>query len=270
LKDLSFIYAVDGSYAFSKNLSLFAEYAHERYHKRMVSRNRAPTTGVQTILTCNGCDTSNNDWSSIYRDIFDTYTAGIDASASKKINISTYYSLSAGTGNVLTSWLGDSRIINTAAGATSLSCSPSRPDCFTLVNTSAATSYPQTTTRIHELAVVFKYKLSKSFVPKFEYRLQQFDNKDYQTSAMTPYMGCISPQLPFTGSPTANLVGAPCNIRLLANSPTVNPAAPTFTPSQFYPYFAVGDNSAARYLFLGADQPSYRVHYIAATLEYHF
>jgi hypothetical protein len=32
----------------------------------------------------------------------------------------------------------------------------------------------------------------------------------------------------------------------------------------------VGDVSAARYLFLGADQPSYRAHYLAATLEYHF
>ena len=42
------------------------------------------------------------------------------------------------------------------------------------------------------------------------------------------------------------------------------------TPSPFYPFFLVGDTSAARYLFLGADQPSYRAHYLAATVEYHF
>lgn len=270
LKDLSFIYAVDASYGFSKDLSLFAEYTHERYHKRMVSRNRTPTSGTQTILSCNGCDTNNNDWVSVYRDIFDTYAVGIDASAGKKINVSTFYSLSAGVGNVLTTWLGDSRIINTSPTATSLACSPPRPDCFVLVNTSAATSYPETTTRIHELAVIFKYKLTKNIIPKFEYRLQQFDNRDYQTSPMTPYMGCISPQEPFTGLPSSNLVGAPCTARQLANSPRVNPATPTHTPSPFYPGFVVGDTGAARYLFLGADQPSYRAHYVKVSLEYHF
>jgi hypothetical protein len=249
LKDLSFIYAVDVSYGFSKDLSLFAEYTHERYHKRMISRNRAPTTGTQTILTCTGCDTSNNDWESTYRDIFNTYAAGFDASFGKKINVSTFYSLSDGPGNVISRFLGNPAI-TTGANA------------FTLTNTSAAVSYPETTTRIHELAVIFKYKLTKNIVPKFEYRLQQFDNKDYQTSVMTPYMGCVS------AAPTAALVGAPCNVRILTN--TVASPTPTFSPSAFYPFFVVGDNSAARYLFLGADQPSYRAHYIAATLEWHF
>jgi hypothetical protein len=32
----------------------------------------------------------------------------------------------------------------------------------------------------------------------------------------------------------------------------------------------VGDPSAARYLFMGVDQPSYRAQYLAATLEYSF
>ena len=41
-------------------------------------------------------------------------------------------------------------------------------------------------------------------------------------------------------------------------------------PSLYYPGFVVGDTAAARYLFLGADQPSYRVHIISATLEYRF
>lgn len=249
LKDNSFIYAFDASYAFSKNISLFAEYTHEKYHKRMVSRNRAPTSGVQTILTCTGCDSNNNDWMSTYRDIFDTYATGLDINASKKLYISSFYTLSSGKGNVFSTYLGDPTI-TTGANA------------FNLNNTSAPVSYPETTTRIHELAVVFKYKLTKNFVPKFEYRLQQFDNKDYQTSAMTPYMGCIS------AAPPTALASAPCNVRLITNT-TASPT-PTFSPSPFYPFFVVGDTSAARYLFLGADQPSYRVHYVAATLEYHF
>ena len=40
------------------------------------------------------------------------------------------------------------------------------------------------------------------------------------------------------------------------------------SPSPFYPGFVVGDTAAARYLFLGADQPSYRAHVFTATLEY--
>jgi hypothetical protein len=90
-------------------------------------------------------------------------------------------------------------------------------------------------------------------MPKLEYRYQQFDNRDYQTSAMTPYMGCI-------GTTAAPVTGCP--------SAAANVAIPQ--PSSFYPGFVVGDNSAARYIFLGADQPSYRVHVLSATIEYQF
>jgi hypothetical protein len=39
----------------------------------------------------------------------------------------------------------------------------------------------------------------------------------------------------------------------------------------FYPFFAVGDPSAARYLFFsGVDQSSYHAHTVMATLEYWF
>src|SRR5262249_6608587 len=65
INDLSWIYTFNTSYAFSPAASLFAEYTHETYHKRMISRNRTPTSGTQTILTCGGCDTANNDWESI-------------------------------------------------------------------------------------------------------------------------------------------------------------------------------------------------------------
>lgn len=63
--------------------------------------------------------------------------------------------------------------------------------------------------------------------------------------------GCVSP-LP----PGAALPG--CSSVLLG------------TASQYYPYSTVGDTSAARYLFLGADQPSYRAHLLAGSLEYQF
>ena len=55
----------------------------------------------------------------------------------------------------------------------------------------------------------------------------------------------------------------------ILNSPTSPTPAPGGT-SPFYPYFIVGDPSAARFLFLGVDQPSYHAHTFMATLEYRF
>jgi hypothetical protein len=240
LKDLSYIYTFDASYALSTEVSLFAEYTHERYYKRMVSRSRTPTSGAQTILTCVGCDTANNDWGSTYHDIFDTYAAGVDLYLGKKVYLTTYYSLAAGKGNVFSSALGDPTVTT-------------GPNAFTLTGTSTAEDYPETTTRIHELGVVLKYKLTKNIMPKLEYRFQQFDNRDYQTSAMTPYMGCI-------GTTAAPVTGCP--------SATANVGIPQ--PSSFYPGFVVGDPSAARYIFMGVDQPSYRVNVMSATIEYQF
>jgi len=244
LKDLSHIYTLDADYALANQVSLFVEYAHERYNKRMISRYRTPASGTSTSLNCGAgqaCDTPNNDWESAYHDLFDTYAAGIDLNAGNKLYLSTYYSLSAGKGNILSRALGDPTIT-------------SGPNRFLLTGANTAQDYPQSTTRIHELALVFKFRLSERITPKLEYRLQQFDNKDYQTSPMTPYMGCIG-----AGTTTAT---PPC---IYIGSSTA-----AQYPSSYYPGFVVGDTSAARYLFMGADQPSYRAHVLVATVQYHF
>ncbi len=241
LNDLSWIYSYDTTYAFSPALSAFVEYTRENYYKRMISRNRTPTSGAATIMTCGGCDSANNDWESTTRDLFDTYALGLDFFLGKRFWFSPYYSLAAGKGNVFSRALGDPTI---TAG----------PNQFVLTGSSMPENYPETTTRIHEVAAVFKFKLTANLTPKLEYRYQQFDNRDYQTSPMTPYMGCIG-------------AGA-----VMVNSPCVNIGATTAvkSPSSFYPGFVVGDTAAARYLFLGADQPSYHSHMVTATLEYRF
>ena len=241
MNDLSWVYSFDVSYAFSPALSAFAEYNRENYYKRMISRSRTPTSGTATILTCSGCDSANNDWESTTRDIFDTYAAGLDLFLWKRFWFSPYYSLAAGKGNVFSRALGDPTITT-------------GPNQFVLTGTTAPENYPQTATRIHEVAAVFKFKLSENLLPKFEYRLQQYDNRDYQTSPMTPYMGCVGAGAVVVSAPCVN-VGANLAVK---------------SPSLFYPGFVVGDTAAARYLFLGADQPSYRSHMIMATLEYHF
>lgn len=237
LNDLSYIYTFDVNYTFNPDISFFAEYTYERYHKRMVSRNRSPFAAAAPFCSAGGCDSANNDWESTYRDLFDTYAAGFDFYVGKKAYFTPYYSLSAGKGNIDSRFLGDSTL--RAAGD---------PDKFVLFGSSAAVPYPETTTRIHEVGIVFKYKLTENILPKIEYRFQQFDNRDYQTTVMTPYMGCISP----AGATAATTVIS-CPAAQLIGTTSTNP---TFTPSPYYPGYVVGDTSSARYMFLGADQPS--------------
>jgi len=242
LKDLSYNAGFDADYVLTNSISLFAEYSYERYDKSMASRYRVPGSGANpTPLDCSntafGCDSANNDWGSHALDHTHIYSTGVDAHFGKKFYINTYYSLSAAKGNVNSTPFGDPTITT-------------GPDKFLLTGTNAAVDYPETTSRNHQVVAIFKYKLTKNLEPKIEYRYQQFDNQDYQTSEMTPYMGCVS------GITGAAVPGC--------TSPLIG------TPSPYYPYFVVGDTSAARYLFLGADQPSYRAHYLAATLEYHF
>jgi MtrB/PioB family decaheme-associated outer membrane protein len=252
LKDISYNYGFDADYAIARQVSLFAEYSYENYHKRMITRNRTPfNPPVTTILNCNGCDTANNDWESVAREPVNIYTVGADMYFGKKVYFTTYYSLSAGKGNVFSRPLGDPTI--TANG----------PDHFLLVGTNAAVNYPETVNRNHEVVVIFKYKLSEKLTPKLEYHYQQWDYKDYQTSAMTQYMGCVS-GIP-NGPPVTNTVPGCATPILTSNTPN-----PVGVPSPFYPYFVVGDTSAARYLFLGVDQPSYHAHTLMATLEYRF
>lgn len=262
LKDISYNYGFDADYALSPQVTIFAEYSHERYHKRMITRYRAPEStsgsngcGPNTLGTANqgACDTANNDWESTSRELVDISSAGADLYFGKKVYLTTYYSLSAVKGNVGSRFLGD------PVGHPNLPLA-NDPDRFMLVGTNAAVAYPETVNRSHEVAVIFKYKLTNNLMPKLEYRYQQWDNKDYQTSPMTQYMGCVS-----AAPPAAPVAGCTTPILNSATSPT-----PVGTPSPFYPYFVVGDPSSARFLFLGVDQPSYRAHTLLATLEYHF
>ena len=242
LKDLSYNAGFDSDFTLTNSVSMFAEYSYERYYKSMASRYRVPGGATPTPLDCSisgrGCDSANNDWGSTAREFVHIFAVGVDVHFDKKANLNTYYSLSAAKGHVDSRPFGDPTLLT-------------GPDKFLLTGTNAAVDYPETVSRNHEVVAIFKYKLTKNLTSKVEYRYQQFDSNDYQTSAMTPYMGCVSPLPP--GAPVPG-----CTSPLLG------------TPSPFYPFFVVGDTSAARYLFLGADQPSYRAHYLAATVEYHF
>jgi hypothetical protein len=262
LKDISYNYGFGLDYAISPEVSLFAEYSREHNYRRMISRNRTPTSGVQTILTCSGCDTANNDWESTTPEKVDIWTAGADTYIGKKIFFTTYYSLTAGLANTFSRFLG----INGIDPGTGVDCANSAATSacrFLLVGTSAAANYPESISRRHEVVAVFKYKLTRNLMPKFEFRYQQFDNKDFQTSPMTQYQGCAS-----AAPPAPAIAGCPIQVVNSTTSPT-----PILSPNgstAFYPYFQVVDPSSARFLFLGVDQPSYRAYYVSATLEFHF
>jgi MtrB/PioB family decaheme-associated outer membrane protein len=265
LKDISYNYGVNLDYALSTKVTLFAEYSREQYHKRMVTRYRAPEStsgsngcGPNSVLTANqgACDTANNDWQSVANERVDILAVGADTYFSKKAYLTTYYTLSAAKGNVNSMYLGDPINHPNLPVAND-------PDRFMLVGTNSATDYPETVNRSHEFTVMFRYKLTDRLTPKFEYRYQQWDYKDYQTSAMTQYMGCVSP-IP-NGPPVTNSVAGCATPILDSNTPS-----PSGIASPYYPYFVVGDTSAARYLFLGVDQPSYKAHYVSFTLEYRF
>jgi hypothetical protein len=262
LKDISYNWGFSGDFALTREVSLFAEYSREHNYRRMISRNRTPAGGGQTILTCAGCDTANNDWESTTPEKVDIWTAGADTYLGKKAYFTVYYSLSAGRSDTLSHFLG----INGVSPGSGVDCSNlaiTSPCQFKLVGTSAAVNYPGSVSRQHEVVGIFKYKLTNNLMPKFEFRYSQFDNQDFQTTPMTQYHGCASAAPPALANP-----GCP----ILAVNDAFSPT-PVLSPNgaiPFYPGFQVVDPSSARFLFLGVGQPSYRAYYISATLEIHF
>jgi len=285
LKDLSYNYNFDANYAISPEVSVFAEYSHEKYHRTMATRYRKPqSTTLSTNpdgcgISSNGlayqgiCDSANNDWWSAARDFVDVWTVGTDLFLGKKVYLTTYYSLAAAKGHVFNRALGtqpaDFLTQPTRTDGTDTGVLPE--DRFMMTTTSGAYDYPPTVNRSHEVTVIFKYKLKHNIMPKLEYTYQQYDYKDYQTSPMTPYMGCVATSgVPATGG--GGVAGGTPSIAATAapGCPVLGPTTASSISSPFYPYFVVGDNSAARYYFLGADQPSYRTHRVAASIQYTF
>jgi MtrB/PioB family decaheme-associated outer membrane protein len=285
LKDLSYNYNFDANYAIKPEVSVFAEYSHERYHRTMTSRYRAPEAAALSAnpngcgISSTGfnfqgpCDSANNDWYSAARDFVDVWSTGIDLFLKKKVYLTTYYSLAASKGHVFNRALGTqpANFLTQPTRTDGTDTGVPPEDRFVMTTTSAATDYPETVNRSHQVTVIFKYKLKHNIMPRVEYTFQQYDYKDYQTSPMTPYMGCVAT----TGVPATGGGGAAGGTPSIAATnapgcPVLGPTTASSISSPFYPYFVVGDTGAARYFYLGADQPSYRTHRIAASIQYTF
>ncbi len=251
LKDLSTTFGFDGTYAVSKDLVIFGEYTRERYFTRMVSEQYTWSDTTQM-----GIFNTINDWNSQNRNLVDTWAAGIDASLSGKVSVSMFYSLSAAKGNTIqggvncvvgniacrtnnTNWLLDGPIINSSGTIIGGASTPplywgGGPDSPTY-----GLNLPEAVSRMHQVVAQVRFKITKNFIPKFEYRYEQFNDLNYQTAT--------NPQLanPLAGGLNPYMYGGV----------TIDPNSVT------------GTN---KYLFLGADTPSYHAHIFAATLEYRF
>jgi len=182
----------DFDYLLGENVTLFGEYSRERITNRLVSRQRSANTASQVgcpapagapVARVKDCDPIN-DWMMSSKDIVDAYFVGADFAFHKKLNVSLYYSLAAAQGTM------SSDGVNCQVGkGPNAFCRDNFPN-WTLdsaANPVVTFDFPETVTRLHEVTAVAKFKLTDKLIPKFEYRYQRFDSKDFQTSMMNPY-----------------------------------------------------------------------------------
>ena len=192
LRDTNWNGGGDIDFLVNERMTIFAEYAHERNFMRQVSRQRSANTASQVGCPAPASATANqkadcdpiNDWMTVTKDAVDTYVAGADLNVVKKIGVSMYYSLSAAKGNSLTDG------VNCQIGnGPNSRCRTNFPNwrLDTATNQAVTFSFPENVSRIHEANVTVRFKASENFTPKFEYRYERSDYKDYQTSMMNPY-----------------------------------------------------------------------------------
>ncbi len=161
---------VDASYLLGANLSLFGNYAYERYKSDQRSRQYSGPMGSAPVNS-----TPNNDWESYIRDGIHTVGAGISASGlRRKLNVDSFYSLSMAKGNIATRALGDPRL----------------PGFLV----TAVQDYPETGNRFHTVTGAVRYQLAKDVFAKVEYRFERYDRADFQIAGMSPYMAPYDPR----------------------------------------------------------------------------
>lgn len=160
----TFYSTVDLSYQLRPEISLFADYALERYRSNQRSRQRVPQTPTAPVN-----DSPNNDWESSLRDAIHTWGGGISASGlRRRLTLDAFYGLSVAKGSLATSAPGN----------------PALPGF--LVTT--AQGYPQTSNRFHQVTAAARFRLPNNVSPRLEYRYERYGRADFQIAPMRPYM----------------------------------------------------------------------------------
>lgn len=154
----------DASYLLGANISLFGNYAYERYKSDQRSRQYAGPSGSAPANS-----TANNDWESYMRDGVHTIGAGISATGlRRKLTVDSFYSLSMAKGNIATRTLGNPLLSGFLV--------------------TAIQDYPETGNRFHTVTGAIRYQLANNVFSKVEYRFERYDRADFQIAGMSPYM----------------------------------------------------------------------------------
>jgi putative beta-barrel porin MtrB/PioB len=187
LNDFGWNAGADFDVTVGPNVTIFAEYSRERNTNRMVQRQRSVNTasqvGCPSATVPQDCDPIN-DWMTASKDIVDSYYAGTDLTMLKKLHVSVSYGLAATKSTTLSDGV-NCQIGNGPNDFCRLNFLNWRLD--SAANRAVTFNFPENVTRLHEVSTIVKFDLTKNVVPKFEYRYQRFDDKDFQTSVMNPF-----------------------------------------------------------------------------------
>ncbi len=233
-KDISSSYSFDVNYSPIAQLVFFGEFSHERFNYQQRGRDRTYVTSLQAapaVLTGvkGAYDDPSNDWFSWSNTHINTYSAGVDIYMKrKKVALTSFYSLSAASGDILTTLLSDSPTMNINNVTTGALVTPA------LAGGSGYYNYPSTTNRLHQVVTSVKFAITKNITPKIEYRFERYDQHDWQSDIMLPYMSAYDPGSSYSTS--ASRLGG----------------------------------GAQKYLYLGADAPSYQSHVLSGSVEWRF
>jgi hypothetical protein len=151
--------------------------------QRQRSKNTASQVGCPSATVPEDCDPIN-DWMTASKDIVDSYFLATDLMLPRRVQVSLYYSLAATKSTTLS----DGVNCQIGAGPNDF-CRTAFPNwrLDSATNRAVTFNFPENVTRLHEVSAILKFHLTKNIIPKFEYRYQQFDDTDFQTSLMNPY-----------------------------------------------------------------------------------
>ena len=173
--------------ALSSNVVLFSEYSREK-NTGIILQGRGLNNAKCTNTPATGGGTCDpiNDLLTANKDVVNSYYGGIDVTA-KKVDFSTYYSLSAVQSFVAADGV-NCQIGNGWTSGTSY-CDNAFANWALDTKAYPAVSfgYPTTINRVHEVGVITRFKVTDNFIPKFQYTFRQFDNTDWQTGIVNPY-----------------------------------------------------------------------------------
>lgn len=174
LKDIGRVYTFDTDYALTGAVSVFGEYTRENYNTKMAL---LPNTTMLNGAPINAYANSNND-------VVDTWSTGLDTDITKKLAVTVFYSLSAAKGNMLNSPINCTLSFDQCRGLKGWSLDTAALPLVTM-------NYPETTQRLHQVTAQVRLKLTNNLIPKIEYMFEKFDNVDFQTGIMNPYMPSV-------------------------------------------------------------------------------